>query len=153
MQIGTTRFGNIEITDESVIHIPQGMLGLQAFKRFVLLEDRHDTGLKWLQSVDNPALAFMVTEPKQHFVDYDIELSGEQSASLDLADPRDAAILTTVTVENSGRVTTNLLGPIVINTRTMQAAQVLVQDERYGTKHTICDLPGAESQPEQAKAA
>ena len=34
-------------------------------------------------------------------------------------------------------MTANLKGPIIINTRTMQGRQMILQDERYHTRHAI----------------
>jgi flagellar assembly factor FliW len=153
MKIDTTRFGNIEIAEESIVHMPDGMLGFEASKRFVLLEDRPDTAFKWLQAVDDPALAFIVVDPMEFFPEYEIELPDEQAESLGLGDPCDAIMLTTVTVGSDGKITTNLLGPVIMNCRTLRAAQIVLQDDRYKPKHVICELPRMESQPEQAKAA
>ena len=141
MQIDTTRFGNIEIADESIVHMPERMLGFESSKSFVLLEDRPDTAFKWLQAVHDAALAFIVINPMEFFPEYEFELSDEQAESLDLVDPCDAVMLTTVTVRGDGKVTTNLLGPVVMNSRTLRAKQIVLQDDRYGSKHVICELP------------
>jgi flagellar assembly factor FliW len=151
MNIDTTRFGAIEIAEESIVRMPDGMLGFKSATRFVLLEDRPDTAFKWLQAVDDPALAFIVVNPMEFFPYYEIELSDEEAESLDLGDPSDAVMLTTVTVGTDGNVTTNLLGPVVMNSRTLQAKQMVLQDEQYSAKHKICELPSMDSQ--RAKAA
>lgn len=150
MNIDTTRFGTIEVAEESIIHMPEGMFGFESIRRFVLLEDRPDTAYKWLQAVDEPALAFIVVNPMEFFPYYEIELTDEQAESLDLGDPSDAAMLTTVTVDNDGMITTNLLGPVVMNSRSLTARQFVLQDERYGAKHTICELPRMDSQTARA---
>jgi flagellar assembly factor FliW len=138
MTIETTRFGEVEISEGSILQMPEGMLGFRSLNRFVLLEDRPDTPFKWLQSVDDPSLAFIVVNPMDFFSDYDIEISDDDAESLGLADPTQAAIVTTVTIDkNEGLITTNLLGPIVINSKTLMAKQIVLQDEKYGTKHTI----------------
>ena len=154
MLIETTRLGIIEVKDESVLTMPEGMLGLEHCTRFVLLEDQPGSTLKWLQSVDDPNVAFIVINPLEFFPDYQVDLTDEQAESLDLIDPGEAVMLTTVTVaKEEGNVTTNLVGPIVINLRTLRARQILLQDERYGTKHVIGHRSSAETMTEAAKAA
>lgn len=153
MQIVTSRFGTIEIAEESVIRMPEGMLGFGSARQFVLLEDRPNTAFKWLQAVDDPALAFIVVNPLEFFPTYEIELPDEQAASLELADGSDAVMLTTVTITGDGKITTNLLGPIIMNSRTLTAKQVVLQDDRFCAKHVICELPSVDSQPEAARAA
>ncbi len=136
--IQTTRFGKISVSDESILRMPDGMLGFEQCKEYVLLEDKPDTPLKWLQAVEDPAIAFIVVNPLDFVPDYSFELSDDDAEMLELRSPDQAVVLTTVTIDsNEAEVTTNLLGPIVINSATLAAKQVVLQDERYGTKHLI----------------
>ena len=154
MLIETTRFGPIEIAEDSILGMPEGMLGLSGLRRYVLLEDRPSTPFKWLQSVENPAMAFIVINPVAVFPEYEIDLTDEQADSLDLKDPSEAIVLTTVTVSREDdSVTTNLLGPIVINSRTLQARQMILQDDRYCTKHAMAERPVIEAELIPAQAA
>ncbi|MHB0912637.1 MAG: flagellar assembly protein FliW [Armatimonadota bacterium] len=138
LRINTDNFGELEVTEEQILHMNGGMLGFEPHKRFALLEDGTGGPFGWLQSVDNPSLAFLVVNPIDFFGDYDLEISDEDAESLGLTNPTDVKLMTTVTVDDrGGLITTNLLGPIVINSRTLQAKQVVLQDERYGTKHLI----------------
>lgn len=138
MTIKTTRFGDISISTESVLSMPDGMLGFEHCKCYVLIEDRPGSQFKWLQAVDDPALAFIVVNPMDFFLDYDIELTEDDADTLRIEDPSDAVLVTTVTVDKKlGQVTTNLVGPVVINSRTLLAKQVVLSGDRYGTKHLI----------------
>jgi flagellar assembly factor FliW len=138
MQVKTTRFGVIEVERQLVIEMPAGMVGLERCKRFTLLEERPDSAYKWLQSLDDPAVAFVVVDPICFFPDYETELTDEQAEALDLQDPGDVVLLATVTVgRESDQITANLAGPIVVNARTLRAKQIVLEDERYSTKHII----------------
>ena len=69
----------------------------------------------WLQSTDDPHLAFVVTDPSTFFKDYDVALRDETIADLELVDP--AALQVFVICNKVGEwLTGNLLGPIVVNT-------------------------------------
>ena len=152
--IQTSRFGEIEVSSGSVLHMSNGMLGFEQCKRYVLLEDQPGTPLKWLQSLDDPDLAFIVVNPLEFVPDYGIELCDDDADSLGIASPDEAVVLTTVTVdEDSREVTTNLLGPIVINSSSLDAKQVVLQDERYGTRHLIGDNTDADAVLETSRAA
>jgi flagellar assembly factor FliW len=154
MKIDTTRFGKIDILDESILHIQGGMFGFEKNQRFAIVEEEADSSLKWLQSMDDPALAFVVINPLDFFPDYDVELSEEEAESLGLKNASGAAVITTVTVDKkSGEATTNLLGPIVINSCTLLAKQVVAQNEKYGTKHLIAREIYQEKPLESAVAA
>jgi flagellar assembly factor FliW len=154
MQIETTRFGKIDVKDESIVQIQDGMLGFEHCTRYVLLEAEPDSAVKWMQAVDDPDVAFMVINPNEFFPDYEVELTDEQAESLDLKDPSESAMFTTVTASrDEGKVTTNLVGPIVINLRTMCARQIVLQDDHYCTKHIIGSAEKTEADREMAKAA
>lgn len=153
MKIKTTRFGEIEISEESILTMPDGMLGFDSCKRYVLLEDQPDVPFKWLQAVDEPSLAFIVVDPLEFEPDYNIDLPDEDAEFLGLRSPSDAAILTTVTLDKrEGVITTNLLGPLVINSGTLRAKQIVLQDDRYGTKCVIGRRTMAEISLEPAAA-
>ena len=58
MQIQTSRFGNVELDQEDIIEFPEGILGFNSLRKFVLLDDPTDEIFAWLQSCENPAIAF-----------------------------------------------------------------------------------------------
>jgi flagellar assembly factor FliW len=154
VRIQTTRFGEIEVSSRSILRMEKGMLGFENCKRYVLLEDKPDTHLKWLQAVDDPQVAFIVVNPMEFVPDYSIELSDDEAELLGLESPEDAVVLTTVTVDqDEKKVTANLLGPIVINSSTLAAKQVVLPDERYGTKHLIGSNTGDGAVLETSRAA
>lgn len=154
VRIQTSRFGEIEVSSGSVLHMSDGMLGFEKCRRYVLLEDQPGTPLKWLQSMEDPDLAFIVVNPLEFVPDYGIELADEDAELLGLDGPDDAVVLTTVTVDQESReVTTNLLGPIVINSSSLAAKQVVLQDERYGTRHLIGNNTESDAVLETSRAA
>jgi len=145
-----------ELTDEvneTVLNMPSGMLGFAEYKQFVLVEGEKYAPFKRLQSVDNPQLGFVVIDPMEFFPDYDIELSDHETGQLGLEDATDAKIVSTVTFDRKeGWMTTNLLGPIVINTKLRVAKQIVLEDERYGTKHLIGNHSYFEDSKDQRQA-
>lgn len=154
MQIKTTRFGNIDVKDESIIRMDEPMIGFERCTSYVLLQDRPDTAFKWMQSVDDPNVAFLVINPNDFFPDYEVELSDEQADSLELTDPSESVMFTTVTINREeSSATTNLVGPIIMNLRTMKASQIVLQDDSYTTRHAICEVVKSTQNREFAKAA
>ena len=63
VKIETSRFGSLEVPEDRVIRFPVGLLGFPRLNRYILI-DYKDTPLKWLQSVEDPDVAFIVTDPK-----------------------------------------------------------------------------------------
>ena len=151
--IQTTRFGQVKVSNKSILHMSEGMLGFDECKRYVLLEDKPDTPLKWLQAVDDPGLAFIVVNPLDFVPGYDFELSDDDARALELESADQAVVLTTVSIDqDENEVTTNLLGPVVINSVTLAGKQVVLQDERYGTRYLIGKNTDAEADAPVAAA-
>ena len=140
MIIETSRFGRIEVDDKSILEMKRGLLGFEQWKRFCLIRHRPDTPFKWLQSVDDADLAFVVVDPAQFVNDYEIEIGDNEAAELEIKNPEEAVVLTTVTIHPQEKlVTTNLAGPIVINAKTLVGMQIVLESDRYSTRHVIAD--------------
>ena len=109
----STRFGAVEVTDESVIEFPQGLIGLGG-ARYALIATDAESPFRWLQSLDDPDLALPVTNPFLFFGDYAVELSDTDSARVGTEDP--GAVDVWVTVRATGEdVSVNLKAPIVVH--------------------------------------
>jgi flagellar assembly factor FliW len=149
LEIPTTRFGRLAVDPAEVITLPRGLFGFPAAHRYVLLDHTPGGPFKWLQSVDDPALAFVVVDPYQFFPEYEFELDEERARRLGIDRPEEARILTTVTLRSAPKeVTANLLGPLVVGTRTLRAEQLVLDAERYSTRHPLPLLRPAR-QPER----
>lgn len=134
----TTRFGDLEVRDEDVILVAEGLLGFAACKRYVLLEDPQQEPFLWFQSLDDPALAFVLVDPVLFFSSYRVAIPREEISDLELADPSEARILVVLVVsEDPAKITANLKGPLVLNPRNRRAKQVVLTDEQYGTRHPL----------------
>lgn len=88
-----------------------------------------------LGSEDVPGLAFVVMSPEGLFPDYEPELDDAAVEALGLEQPEDAAVYVVLTLGETWEATTaNLLGPIVINTASGHAAQVVLHQPGLVTK-------------------
>lgn len=132
MLVASERFGDIDIDASRIIDFPEGVLGFPSSRRYALI-DSHDTGTYfWLQSLDDPALAFLSVVPWAFFPDYEPELNPAEQEALGLESPEDAIVLCLLTVHrDQGLITANLLGPIIVNTRTQVGRQVVLADSGY----------------------
>lgn len=137
MIVETARFGRIEVGDDSIIRMPRGMFGFEDETDYCLVQNKPDMVFKWLQSVTDPGLAFVVVDPSHFFDDYEFRLSSVEAESVGLTASEDAMVLTTVSIAGPSEVTANLAGPVVINTKSLLGMQVALEDERYGTRHAL----------------
>ncbi len=105
-----------------------GLAGFTTGERYALVEVSPTSPLFRLCSLDEPGLDFLVVPPAVFFPDYDAEIDDASAARLGLTDPADALPLLILTVgADLASSTANLMAPVVINARTLQAAQVIVE--------------------------
>jgi flagellar assembly factor FliW len=124
VSIQTSRFGSLEVENEKIIYFANGLLGFPELKRYVLM-DCGDTPLKWLQSVDQPDVAFIVAEPRTILPEFKLEVDAVNRQTLQLAMDEDPALLLVLRVEGE-RIIANLKGPILINSKLMLGVQAVV---------------------------
>lgn len=140
-RVETTRFGTLEVASDLVLTFPEGLIGFEMFTRYTVVCTDDQGVLRWLQSLDEPALAFPIIQPGIFRPDYTPTISDQDARFLGLTPEIPALVFAVVTVP-PGRpreMTANLLGPLVINPLTRVGKQVIVQDERYNTKHHIME--------------
>jgi flagellar assembly factor FliW len=136
-QIQTERFGAVSVDEASVLTFVQPILGFDSLKEFALFDHDEDSPFKWLQSLEDPTLAFVVTNPTLFGHNYEFNLPQDACSVLNIQRAEEAQVLTLVTVpeENPLHMTANFLGPIVFHNDTRQAMQLILEDpETYGTK-------------------
>lgn len=156
MQVETTRFGVIEVPDDEVVAFADGLPGFQEVRAMALLgageiEGASSAGghhsLFWLQDVVDPDLAFLTIVPWTAYPDYDIDIDASELDAGDLgdADPDDLCVLAIVTARRDDggvRLTSNLLAPVVIDTKRRVGRQLILPDSDWPVQ-----APLAESQP------
>ncbi len=136
VMIDSEHLGSVEVDESSVIELPAGILGFPDQRRYAVVA-ADDSGLySWLQSLDEPQLAFLAVVPSPFFPDYAPVIADEDCATIGLTDPEDAQVLCLVTVDEDA-VTANLLGPVVLNVRTRLARQVVLTDSSLSTRAPI----------------
>jgi len=127
---------------ETLIVFPNGLVGQPDWKRFVLMTPEADGTIQLLQSVEQAELALMVTNPLQIIANYNVPLSRDERAVLELEADEQPTVLCTISI-HSNLITTNLVGPLVVNSRNGLGTQVVVIDSPYSTRHPVAVL-GAE---------
>ena len=141
MEIQTTRFGVVSVRDDQVYTFPHGLIGFPDHNRFALLPAAGDGGFYWLQSADDPELAFALADPGNFFKDYQVVIREETEQELHLNDSSQARLL--VICNKVGEwLTGNLLGPIVLNTVTCLAQQLVLTEKKWTCRQPLVKLQG-----------
>ena len=139
MDIDTTRFGRMEVNEERILTFPRGLLGFPSHQRFALIQTGEENYFFWLQSVDDPSLAFVVTDPSIFFKDYQVALKEETQQELVLDDMGFAQIFV-ICNKVGDWLTGNLQGPLVINAQNRIGQQVVLNDRKWTTRQPLLRL-------------
>ena len=145
MKAKTRLFGEIDIADDKIIVLEKGMIGFPKLVHFALIFDEEkglqSASIMWLQSMDDPDIAFPVMNPHVIKEDYTPNVNSEIIAPLGEMKDDSAFILVTVTVpkNNVKDFSINLKAPIVVNLDTMKGVQLIVEDD-YPVKFKVYEL-------------
>lgn len=124
--------------DGAVIHFPNGLVGFPDAQDFRIFEPTGGYPLKFLQAVSHPDLSFVCMDAAAVKIDYEVPLDGETADRLALETPSDAMVLALLVVpEDPRKMTANLAGPLVINTKTLQGQQVMLDTKRYPLQYPV----------------
>lgn len=113
------------VSGENVIQLPDGLLGFEHVKMYVLLAQPQEEPFMWLRMLDQANKRFLVVSPFIVMPDYEPDITSEDARFLGLASSADALIVNIVTLRGQQRATINLKGPIVINRHTLIGKQVI----------------------------
>ena len=134
----TTRFGQIPVDPEKILRFPEGLLGFPKALQFYLLETGDPNVFFWLQSLDDPALAFVVMDPENLVPGY------RERVLSALSDPffRDQEVqaLVIVTVLSPESMTANLQGPLLIRLADRTGRQVVLFEEEDWLRYPLLQV-------------
>jgi flagellar assembly factor FliW len=143
LDVETTRFGMLRVEDERIIDMPQGMLGFPDRRRFLILQHKENSPFYWYQSVEDPALAFVIVNPFLFKPDYDVDISGtvkEMSWNGNGGEsPFQLFVVVNIPEGAPQEMTANLMGPILINNTNNQAVQMVLSEGPYTHRHPILE--------------
>jgi flagellar assembly factor FliW len=140
VKVKTTRFGEIEVKEADIVQLPNGLIGFPELKKYVILDHDQQSPFKWLQSLDDGAIAFVLINPLLFRPDYTVEVNEAEVAELEIQDEKDAVISVIVTMpSNPQNMTANLKAPLVFNLKNRKGRQVILSNPEYTTRHNIMD--------------
>lgn len=144
-KLAGTRFGTIDIEEQSVINLPSGLIGFAAETEFALLRFER-TRLAYLQSLATPGLALSVLDASVFGTAYPDPNAPALASEAGLGDVPEIAVLVAVAQKpGDDRLYANLLAPIVVDAQSRRAAQVVLDPERYSTATLVPTEPAAPS--------
>jgi flagellar assembly factor FliW len=134
------RFGELTIPLSDCLEFTNGIPGFERCRGFALIEVEDESPFLRLLSLDEPQLGFVVLNPLLIWPDYDPKIGREDLSQLGIEKIEELALYCIVTMsEDPSKVTANLQGPIYLNNKTKKAKQMILVDDRYGTKHPLIE--------------
>jgi flagellar assembly factor FliW len=128
----SSRFGTVEADPNSFLRFVRPLLGFEDLQQFALLNLDEYRPLYWLQSTEEAGLALPLLEPGEVDGDYHqrvLEASGWK-------DRGELEVLCIVSRQD-GQWGVNLVAPLVVDSRTAEAQQVVLKDTPYDTFHPL----------------
>lgn len=132
MLLKTRIFGEIEVKEEEIIEFTEPILGFNGCRHYVLLEKASIFPMFWLQSIENPNLAFPVVIPFSFDEEYSFKLHGHDLEDIRFKKVEDILVLTLLVVpQDVSYIRANLRAPILYNPVNKLAKQIVLQEEKY----------------------
>lgn len=144
MKINTRVFGEVDIEESKILTFPGGIVGFPDMTRFTLIhdEEKGTKSIKWMQSVDEPTFAMPVMDPLLVLDSYNPVVDDELLVPIGDLSGENMLVLVTVSIPKGDlpNMTANMKGPIVINTDTRKAVQVIADGDAYSVKYPIFEI-------------
>jgi flagellar assembly factor FliW len=140
LKLETRDFGQVEIDETRVITMPAGMPGFPGVARFAILEREETRPFLWYQCVDDSDLAFVIMNPKLFEPGYSVDLAAALKEMSWRDDKEEDLVVYVIVNASEGvpeKITANLIGPIVINPRKKEAAQMVITGSPYSHKQPV----------------
>lgn len=133
MKINTLRFGEIDIEQERIFEFALPIIGFNELTKFVIVDLNQDGLFKWLQSTEDPALAFPIVSVYSLNIDYTIDLPDNVVETLNITDVDSILVMNIASIpqDNPQGSTLNLLAPLIFNLKNYLAGQVILSGSGY----------------------
>ncbi len=139
MRVLTKANGEIEVDERQKITFPQGILGFEDLKDYVMF-DAAQPPFYWLQSIDRVEIAFVLIDPMLFRPDYSPDVDPEELSEIGITSASDMVVFAIVTIPSDSKLmTANLQGPVVINKQTRVARQLVSPNPKWSTRHLILE--------------
>ncbi|MBN2427666.1 MAG: flagellar assembly protein FliW [Deltaproteobacteria bacterium] len=129
-----SRFGEIEYDPAKTILFVEGIVGFENLRHFIVIPNEKEGPLFWIQSVEDPQIAFILTDPSQFFCDYQVAPGKAEKEKLGMGEGDDCFVLSVVTVHRDKSVTLNLAAPVFFAPKANKGLQMILEGTPFQTR-------------------
>lgn len=138
MQIDTLRFGEVTVDEEKIIVFDEGIPGLEQYKSYALLQFPESYPLVWLQSIEDNGICLPVLDTFSVLPDYVFDIDEGDVKKLELSSPEELHVVSVVVIPDDIQgMTVNLAAPVIINTVTGKAKQIVLSGTEYNVRAPV----------------
>lgn len=141
MLVKTRFFGEVDLPEEKILTFERGLMGFERYRRYTILYDCEKEGqnnISWLQSVEEPDLAFPVINPQIVKADYNPIVEDELLQGMGEITEENLVILLVMTVPSDiQEMTVNMKAPLIINADSRKGVQLIVENQDYEVKYKV----------------
>lgn len=139
MIIETVKFGSVEVEEERIFDFVLPIIGFDDLRKYIILEPNKENLFKWLQSVEEPGLAFPVISVAALNYDYSIDISDDVIQSLEITNADSLLVMnvTSIPQDNPRGTTINLLAPLIFNLDNQKAGQIVLSGSGYDISYPM----------------
>jgi flagellar assembly factor FliW len=125
-------------SEEDLLVFPRGIPAFEKHHNWILAGEE-DNAIKWLQNLEDGALALPVTTPDTVMPDYNAKIPEDELDLVGSKDFADLALLIVVSIPEAApwNMTANLRAPILVNMKSRKAVQVIALNEEYPIRHVV----------------
>lgn len=130
--------GEIEYKENDILTFNKGILGFSHLRKFIITELSEYEPFKLIHSLEDDEIGMIIVSPYEFYEDYEVNLNDETLENLGIKSPEEVMIITTVTLNSDPKkITTNLQGPIIINTENNCGEQIIIDNSKYKIKEPL----------------
>ena len=138
MLIETIRFGPVEIDESKLIVFCDDIPGLEEYRRYALLQFEESYPIIWLQSVDEGGICLPVLDTYAVLGGYVFDIDDGDVRELGLNGPEELHVVNVLVIpDDIQHMTVNLAAPIIINTVSGKAKQIILSGNDYNVRAPI----------------
>ena len=133
MKINTVKFGEVEVDESRIFDFVMPIIGFNDLTKYIIIDTDKDALFKWLQSVEEPSLAFPIISVAALDYDYSVDLADNVVKDLEITNAESLLVMniTSIPQDNPRGTTINLLAPLIFNLDTQKAGQVVLSGSGY----------------------
>ncbi len=135
ISLHSSQLGTVKIDLDKVVTFNEGLIGFEDLRRFAIINLEEYAPFQWLLCIDDPELSFPIISPILVVEDYFPDISRLDANDIGEFEDSDLLLYAIVTIRpDIGKVSANLLGPIIINQKLRLGQQIVLRDEKLSTE-------------------